>query len=107
MYLALCANCRYPKEDANVSNISIVVTNVGADFTKLGSFNPPQAFGESLWASTTLPIFVDAAGFFSSMEYDVITANVAGETLVNTMDRSFLKNSKWGNSADMKLGVQV
>lgn len=41
----LCKH-RYPKGDANVANISIVVTNVGADFTKLGSFNPPQAFGE-------------------------------------------------------------
>lgn len=103
----MCANCRYPKEDANVSNISIVVTNVGADFTKLGSFNPPQAFGESLRASTTFWIFVDVAGFVLSMECDVITANVAGETLVNTMDRSFLKNSRWGNAAEMKLGVQV
>ena len=43
----LCKH-RYPKGDANVANISIVVTNVGADFTKLGSFNPPQAFGENL-----------------------------------------------------------
>lgn len=38
----------YPAEDANKSNVSIVVTNVGADFTSLGSFNPPQAFGEAL-----------------------------------------------------------
>lgn len=37
--------CRYPAEDANKSNVSIIVTNVGADFTSLGSFNPPMAFG--------------------------------------------------------------
>lgn len=38
----------YPAEDANKSNVSIVVTTVGADFTSLGSFNPPTAFGEAL-----------------------------------------------------------
>ncbi len=31
--------------------MSIVVTNVGADFTKLGSFGTASAFGENLVAS--------------------------------------------------------
>jgi hypothetical protein len=41
----------YPEGDIDSTNVSIVVTNVGADFTKLGSFGTPSAFGENLVAS--------------------------------------------------------
>lgn len=42
---------RYPEGDIDSTNVSIVVTNVGADFTKLGSFGTASAFGENLVAS--------------------------------------------------------
>lgn len=45
-----CA-CRYPEGEISNVNVSVVVTNVGADYTKLGSFGTASAFGENLVAS--------------------------------------------------------
>lgn len=40
----------YPEEDLS-TNVSLIITNVGADFTKLGSFGSAQGFAENLVAS--------------------------------------------------------
>jgi hypothetical protein len=41
----------YPEGEISNTNVSVVVTNVGADYTKLGSFGTASAFGENLVAS--------------------------------------------------------
>lgn len=40
----------FPEGNAD-TNISVIVTNIGADFTSLGSFGDAQAFGENLVSS--------------------------------------------------------
>jgi len=41
--------CRYPEGDLD-TNLTIVITNVGADFTRLGSFGDAEQFGGTLVA---------------------------------------------------------
>lgn len=41
----------YPEGEIQNTSVSVVITNVGADFTKLGSFGTASAFGENLVAS--------------------------------------------------------
>ena len=41
--------CRYPEGDLD-TNLTIVITNVGADFTRLGSFGDAEQFGGQLVA---------------------------------------------------------
>ncbi len=40
---------RYPEGDLD-TNLTIVITNVGADFTRLGSFGDAEQFGGTLVA---------------------------------------------------------
>ncbi len=42
--------CRYP-EGGTDTNVTVLVTNVGADYTALGSFGSADSFGENLIAS--------------------------------------------------------
>ncbi len=42
-------SCRYPEGDLD-TNLTIVITNVGADFTRLGSFGDAEQFGGTLVA---------------------------------------------------------
>ena len=44
----------YPAADVS-TNVSLIITNVGPDFTKLGSFGTAQGFGENLVASMVRP----------------------------------------------------
>lgn len=41
--------CRYPEGDLD-TNLTIVITNVGADFTRLGSFGDAEQFGGNVVA---------------------------------------------------------
>ena len=41
--------CRYPEGDLD-TNLTVVITNVGADFTRLGSFGDAEQFGGTLVA---------------------------------------------------------
>ena len=46
----LIANlCRYPEGDLE-TNLTVVITNVGADFTRLGSFGDAEQFGGNVVA---------------------------------------------------------
>ena len=49
----------YPESDIS-TNISLIITNVGPDFTKLGSFGTPAGFGENLVASMVHLILLEA-----------------------------------------------
>ena len=41
--------CRYPEGDLE-TNLTVVITNVGADFTRLGSFGDAEQFGGNVVA---------------------------------------------------------
>ena len=41
---------RFPEGNTE-TNVTVIVTNVGADFTSLGSFGEAQGFGENLVSS--------------------------------------------------------
>jgi len=45
----IICGCRYPEGDLD-TNLTIVITNVGADFTRLGSFGDAEQFGGTLVA---------------------------------------------------------
>ena len=38
---------RYPQASTD-TNVTVIVTNVGADYTSLGSFGTPESFGANL-----------------------------------------------------------
>jgi len=42
---------RYPEAGGADTNVTVLVTNVGADYTKLGSFGSAQDFGQNLVVS--------------------------------------------------------
>ena len=42
---------RYPDTGGADTNVTVLVTNVGADYTKLGSFGSAQDFGQNLVVS--------------------------------------------------------
>lgn len=42
--------CRYPQAGTD-TNVTVIITNVGADFTSLGSFGSAEGFGSNLVSS--------------------------------------------------------
>ena len=42
--------CRYPEAGTD-TNVTVIITNVGADFTSLGSFGSAEGFGSNLVSS--------------------------------------------------------
>jgi len=57
----------YPESDLS-TNVSLIITNVGADFTKLGSFGTAQGFAENLVASMDRKFMKKAQRFGRSSE---------------------------------------